>query len=47
MQILETEHGTQGFYLDITPVHRSIRVIIDQRWVATEKVLTALLGNEV
>merc|ERR1712112_363733 len=30
-QVLETEHGTQGFYIDITPVHRSIRVIIEER----------------
>ena len=29
--MLETEHGTQGFYIDVTPVHRSVRVIIDER----------------
>jgi len=31
IQVLETEHGTQGFYIDVTPVHRSVRVIIDER----------------
>jgi len=31
LQVLETEHGTQGFYIDISPVHRSVRVIIDER----------------
>merc|ERR1712032_796798 len=31
LQVLETEHGTQGFYIDVTPVHRSVRVIIDER----------------
>ena len=33
MQVLETEHGTQGFYIDISPVHRSVRVIIDERYL--------------
>lgn len=33
MQVLETEHGTQGFYIDVTPVHRSVRVIIDERYL--------------
>ena len=33
IQILETEHGTQGFYVEITPALRTVRVIIDHRWV--------------
>ena len=31
LQVLDTEHGTQGFYIDITPLARTVRVIIDER----------------
>ena len=45
MQVLETEHGTQGFYIDVTPVHRSVRVIIDERCFLVNNQTKCLLAK--